>query len=295
MKRVLVAVVAVLGIACGTSTPALQPAGPTLTIPQLKFRVIDSVGLPVYCDPDVYPIARDGGEQANAIAKFPQIQADRELYSAIIAHDHLSETSVNDMEKLAIYRTYKLLNAVVLTPAGGGYRYQVRIRSGSGSGSYLLVSGVVRNDGQGAINTRTPTTAPNCPICLAAATLIATPKGDVRVTKIKPGMLVWTASADGSRIALPVLEIGSMEVPAGHMMVHVVLADGRELMASPGHLTADGRPAGALAAGAALDGSTITRWELVPYPGERTYDLLPAGPTGRYWADGIELSSTLAH
>lgn len=295
MKRVLMAVIAVLGIACGSSTPAPGPAGPTLTIPQLKFRVIDSVGLPVYCDPDVYPIARDGGEQANAIAKFSQIQADKELYSAIIAHDHLSETSVNDMEKLAIYRSYKLLNAIVLTPAGDSYTYQVRTRSVSGTGSYLLISGVVRNDGQGVINSRTPTTAPNCPICLAAATLIATPKGDVHVTKIKPGMLVWTASADGSRIAVPVLEIGSMEVPPGHMMVHVVLADGRELLASPGHKTADGRPVGALAAGVGLDGSTIIRWELVPYPGARTYDLLPAGPTGTYWADGIQLSSTLAH
>jgi hypothetical protein len=144
------------------------------------------------------------------------------------------------------------------------------------------------------VSSSTPTGAPNCPICLAAATRISTPNGDVRVTEIKPGMLVWTPGVDGERVAAPVLEVGSIEVPAGHLMVHLVLADGRELLASPGHRTADGRQVGLLARGNSLDGSTITTWELVPYAGDRTYDILPAGPTGRYWANGILLSSTLA-
>jgi hypothetical protein len=77
-------------------------------------------------------------------------------------------------------------------------------------------------------------------------------------------------------------------------MVHLRLAYGRELLASPGHRTADGRPLGTLALGDELDGSRITLWELVPYGGSHTYDLLPAGPTGAYWANGILLSSTLA-
>jgi hypothetical protein len=77
--------------------------------------------------------------------------------------------------------------------------------------------------------------------------------------------------------------------------VHLVLADGRELLASPGHRTADGRPLGSLAAGDVIDGAKIIRWELVPYADARTYDLLPAGPTGSYWANGIMLSSTLTH
>jgi hypothetical protein len=38
----------------------------------------------------------------------------------------------------------------------------------------------------------------------------------------------------------------------------------------------------------------VTAWALVPYAGERTYDLVPAGATGRYWANGILLSSTLS-
>jgi hypothetical protein len=77
-------------------------------------------------------------------------------------------------------------------------------------------------------------------------------------------------------------------------MVHLRLADGRELLASPGHRTADGRPLGSLALGDEVDASKVTLWELVPYQGSRTYDLLPAGATGTYWANGILLSSTLA-
>jgi hypothetical protein len=106
-------------------------------------------------------------------------------------------------------------------------------------------------------------------------------------------MLVWTRAADGRRVAVPVLEVGSTPAPPGHLMVHLRLADGRELWASPGHRTAEGRPLGGLAVGEPLDGSRIVLWELVPYSGDRTYDLLPAGPTGDYWANGILLASTL--
>lgn len=293
MKRALTAAAAVLAVACGSAAPTASPVGAPLTITQLKFAVIDSVGVPAYCDPDFYPIARDGGEQASAIAKFPQIQADTELYSTILAHEHLSDTSVNDQEKLIVYRVYKNLNALTLTMSGANYAFSFRAHPTSGTASYVLVTGIVRVDGIVTVSSSTPTGAPPCPICLAATTLIWTPAGSVRVTDIKPGMLVWTAAADGARIAAPVVEVGSIQVPSGHLMVHLVLADGRELLASPGHRSADGRQLGSLALGDSLDGSTITAWELVAYASDRTYDLLPAGRTGEYWANGILLSSTL--
>jgi Hint domain len=292
MKLALSVLVAALAFACGSAAPA-PVVGTPLTITQLKFAVMDSVGVPVFCDPDFYPIAREGGEQANAIAKFPAIQADTELYSAIIAHEHLSDTNVNDQEKLVIYRVYKHLNALTLTRSGDAYAFSVRVLSNNGAASYLMVTGSVRVDGVVTVSSRSPTGAPNCPICLAAGTLIATPNGNVRVTDVRPGMIVWTAAGDGARIAAPVVKIGSIQVPAGHLMVHLVLADGRDLLASPGHRTADDRSLGSLARGESLDGSTITTWELVPYAGDRTYDLLPAGPTGTYWANGVQLSSTL--
>lgn len=294
MRRTLAAVVAALAVACGSAAPIPSPVRSPLNVTQLKFAVTDAVGAPVYCDPDFYPLARPGGEQASAIAKYPVIQADSEVYAAIVAHEHLPSGDLDDAQKLVLYRAWKLLNALTLTKSGSDYSFQYRVLSKTGTASYLMVLGTVRVDGLVAVSSRTPTGAPNCPICLAAATLISTPSGAVRVTEVKPGMLVWTAAADGSRIAVPVLEVGSIAVPAGHLMVHLVLADGRELLASPGHRTADGRQLGLVARGDALDGSTITLWELVPYAGDRTYDLLPAGSTGTYWANGVQLSSTLA-
>jgi hypothetical protein len=59
-------------IACGAAPPA--PVGPSLNLYELKFKVMDAVGTPVYCDPDFYPIAREGGEQANAITEYPKIR-----------------------------------------------------------------------------------------------------------------------------------------------------------------------------------------------------------------------------
>ncbi len=256
--------------------------GSPLTVDQLKFKVMDSVGVPVFCDPDFYPIARLGGEQASADTYYPQIRANTELYAAIVAHENLPSGDLDEAQKLTVYRAFKRLRALVLT------------KSGDTNNAVELVDGSVRIDGVVTITSRAPSGMPPCPICLAAATLIATPNGDVAVTNIRPGVLVWTADSDGRRVAARVVEVGSMEVPAGHMMVHLRLADGRELLASPGHRTADGRPLGSLAAGNEVDGSQITLWELVSYAGARTYDLLPAGPTGEYWADGILLSSTLS-
>ncbi len=290
--RSALALVGVLALAaCGSVHGTLAPSPPALTQPQLKFAVIDSAGKPAYCDPDYYPIARDGGEQASAISLYPQIKADGATYLAIVAHEHLPSGSLTDAQKLTVYRAWKLLRALTLTASASGYSFQYRVQAGSG---YQMVTGTVSQRGTVVVSARPQTTPPMCPICLAASTLIATPRGPVKVIDVRVGTLVWSESADGRRVAEPVVVVGSTPVPPEHRMVHLVLADGRELLASPGHRTADGRPLGTLAAGSALDGSTITTWELVPYAGGTTYDLLPAGATGRYWANGIELSSTLA-
>jgi hypothetical protein len=290
--RCLLALLGAIVLAgCGSASPG--PVGTSLNVYQLKFKVMDAVGTPVYCDPDSYPIAREGGELASAIAQYPTIRARADMYAAIVAHENLPSGDLTDTQKVTAYRAYKLLNALALAQSGNEYGFDLRVRP-QGAATIELVKGTVRVDGVVAVTSRTPSGPPPCPICLAASTLIATPGGAVRVVDVKPGILVWTAGRNGGRVAVAVLEIGSTPVPAGHMMVHLVLADGRELLASPGHRTGDGRPLGSLAVGDALDGSTIKLWELVPYSGDRTYDLLPAGATGTYWADGILLSSTLS-
>jgi len=295
MKLKLAVCLVLVAVACGSAGGGGGAVGSPLTVDQLKFKVIDAGGAPVFCDPDFYPIARAGGEEASADTYYPQIKANAELYSAIVAHEHLPSGELDEAQKLTLYRAFKELRALVLSQSGNSYTFEIRFRKPASNNSVELVAGSVRVDGVVTVTSRTPSAMPPCPICLAPDTLIATPNGDVRVTDVRPGMIVWTAAGDGSRIAAPVVEVGSIAVPAGHVMVHVLLADGRELLASPGHRTADGRPLGSLTTGDKLDGSTIAVWELIPYAGERTYDLLPAGLTGTYWAGGIQLSSTLSH
>jgi hypothetical protein len=296
MRLKLAVAIVLLAVACGSAggTGGGGPVGSPLTIDQLKFKVMDVVGVPLFCDPDFYPIARLGGEETNADTYYPQIRANAELYSAIVAHERLPSGELDEAQKLTLYQAFKRLRALILTQNGDTYTFEIRVQSQGAQAAVELVDGSVRVDGVITVTSRMPSGRPPCPICLAAATLIATPTGDIRVTDIKAGMVVWTAAADGTRIAAPVVEVGNIAVPAVHLMVHLRLADGRELLASPGHRTADGRPLGSLAVGDELDGSGITLWELVPYGGARTYDLLPAGPTGKYWANGILLSSTLA-
>ncbi len=294
MRLKLAVAIVLLAVACGSAGGAGGAVGSPLSVDQLKFKVIDAVGVPLFCDPDYYPIAHQGGEESNADTYYPQIRADAELYAAIVAHEHLASGELDEAQKLTLYRAFKRLRALVLTQNSDSYTFEIRVQTKGPNTAVELVDGSVRVDGVVTITSRKSSGMPPCPICLAAGTLIATPSGAVRVTDLTPGMLVWTEAADGTRIAQPVAMVGSMEVPSGHVMVHLRLADGRELLVSPGHLTSDGRPLGSLGRGDALDGSTVTLWELVPYAGARTYDLLPAGPTGTYWANGILLSSTLA-
>jgi hypothetical protein len=84
-----------------------------------------------------------------------------------------------------------------------------------------------------------------------------------------------------------------MPVPATHEVVRLALDDGRVVYVSPGHPTADGRRVGDLVAGDAMDDARIASVERVAYSGGATYDILPAGTTGAYWANGVVLGSTL--
>ena len=138
------------------------------------------------------------------------------------------------------------------------------------------------------------------PICLAADTKIATPSGEIAVRDLTPTSRVWTLNARGERVAASLVTTSHVPVPVGHVMTHVVFADGRQLSASPGHPTCGGantsRPAATmveLREGQRYDRAAITKTEQVPYAEKETYDLLPAGDTGCYWANGVLLGSTL--
>ena len=84
-----------------------------------------------------------------------------------------------------------------------------------------------------------------------------------------------------------------MAVPVGHEVVALTLDDGRVVRVSPGHPLPDGRPVASLRAGDRYDGAIVASAARVAYDGGRTFDLLPSGSTGVYWANGIEMGSTL--
>ena len=173
-----------------------------------------------------------------------------------------------------------------------GYPVTLRVGEIVSNGCTVQLT-LTRIEGDTAVFTKKTDFNRPCPICLAENTLIDTPSGGVAVQKLQTGDLVWTANAAGERVTAIVLKTAKTPVPATHQVVHIVLEDGREIFASPKHPTADGRTMDELVLGDVLDGSSITSVALVPYAGEYTYDILPSGETGFYWANGILFGTTL--
>jgi len=289
--RLTVLALALMLAACGggpaaSPTPSLQP----LTVPQLKYGVIDEAGRPWFCDRDFYPIARQD-EREIAQQRFPELQNDAVTFAAIVARLKVAPPYAAD-QQLAIYREWKTLEALKLvTVSTGVWSFAYLAQRGDKTGE--RVEGRVTAEGRVTVSSRAAAGPPNCPICLALGTRIATPGGEVAVQDLRIGDVVWTTDGAGARIAATLAGIGSAPVPATHEVVRLALADGRSVYVSPGHPTADGRRVGDLVAGETLDGARITSAELVAYTGGATYDILPSGTTGAYWANGVLLGSTL--
>jgi hypothetical protein len=283
---VLLSIVAMFGRACTQEQPPAE-----YSVPELEYRLLAHFENVFWCDPDLYPIEREGQEQENALEQFPVISANSVEFSAILAHLGLPEKSeYSDEEKLQIYREHKKLTyAVQVTSSGNLYNFTLRVDEGQGEEivGTITKSGVITILSRGSsINT--------CPICLTKGTLIDTPSGPVPVEQLHEGMTVWTVGDSGKRIAAVVVETTMTPVPSLFQVVRVGLSDGRSVTAAWRHPTATGRALGEYDVGDPLDGALVTVVEHVIYNGSATYDLLPGGPTGLYWANGILLKSTLA-
>src|SRR5256714_9656540 len=213
-----------------TPSPTPSPAPGGLTQAQLKYRLVDQFGRLLYCDPDYYPVAR-ADEGALAHARLPEIQKDTPTFSAVLTHLGIAATSsyTSDQE-LAIYRDWKMLNAIHLDQVGGGFHFLAIFGAPQQA---ARVDGTIEQRGNVTVASRTPSGQPPCPICLARGTRIATPSGDIAVEDLNVGDIVWTRDAAGGRIALPPLEIGSTPGPAAHPAVQPRLSHGRAVHRSP--------------------------------------------------------------
>lgn len=283
--------------ACTATGPAPSPIpspGVPLTAAELRLALIDQFGPLWYCDPDFYPVPRDD-EPAQAVKRFDEVRADAAVFATIAARLGLNAgAAFTADQKLALYRSWKQLNAIVFEPADGGrFRFDYLNAPAPGATEGRRTSGTIGADGSITIEQQAAAGEPNCPICLARGTRIATPDGEIAIEDIRVGMPVWSIDAEGRRVVATVVKIGRTPVAASHRVVRLVLGDGRVVRASPGHPLADGRLLAAIRAGDTVDGATVVSATLESYDGGSTFDLLPSGPTGVYLADGIALGSTL--
>ena len=287
----------ILVAACSATGPAPSPSpspGVPLTAAELRFALIDQFGPLWYCDPDFYPVPRDD-EPALALKRFDEVRADVAVFATIASHlgFNVGAAFTND-QKLALYRSWKQLNAIVLEPADGGpFRFDYLNAPAPGATEGRRTSGTIGADGAITVAQQAAAGEPNCPICLARGTRIATPDGAIAIEDIRVGMPVWSIDASGRRFVATIVKVGRTPVAASHRVVRLVLGDGRLVRASPGHPLADGRLLAAIRAGDIVDGATVVSATLESYDGGSTFDLLPSGPSGAYWADGIALGSTL--
>ncbi len=175
-----------------------------------------------------------------------------------------------------------------LTAAGASYEFSLR----TGKGQGLRVSGNITLSGEITV-AKQETSFNTCPICLSRGTLIDTPAGPVPVEQVRRGTVVWTVDSSGERASGVVAETIVTPVPRYFRVVKLELSDGRSVTASPGHPTAERRALGEYAVGDSLDGALVAAVAYLEYGDGATYDILPAGATGVYWANGIRLKSTL--
>jgi hypothetical protein len=267
-----------------------QPPPAVYSLPEIKYLLLTEYKDFFWCDPEFYPVAREGVEEKNSIEQFGVIRADKAEFSAILKQLALPDKAdYTAAEKLAIYREHKKLTFPIQTTATtGGYQFILRVGEGQGQS----IEGTISTAGKIRV-TKREASFNTCPICLALGTLIDTPGGPVAVEKLRSGMEVWSMDSAGKRVAVPVVSASASPVPRSFQIIRLMLEDGRSVMASPGHPGVEGKTLAEYRPGDLLDGAVVTSVEYIVYGESATYDILPSGATGWYWANGILLKSTL--
>ncbi len=272
-----------------TPSPSPTPSPTYIILPliELKYRLEEKFGKATFCGPPV--LSSDYEDEL--IKQFPAVSSDIEEFTEILKRLNIANNgSWTDQEKLAAVNEHNRLSAISLEPSNGKHKFS--IRSVSQDKDEFIYEGFIAQNGEITI-TKQESYPYGCPICLAGSTLIDTPAGLIPVKNILVGMPIWTTDRTGHRIFGVVTQTSKVPVPPTHQMIHLVLDDGRELFASPKHSTIDGRTVRDLIANDPYDGAHVLTAERITYGDVATYDILPSGETGFYWANGILLDSTL--
>ncbi|HVL90118.1 MAG TPA: Hint domain-containing protein [Actinomycetota bacterium] len=278
-----------------TPTPTLGEPVPFAPA-SLQFIVLDRFGPPVACDPDTYPVGRADGERHAADQWWSELNVGSTHGRAII--DRLGwafPPSAAEVDRVAAYREYKKLRTVQMTLVDRAYQFEINAAPPGGSGSWdggpaTRYVGFILPDGRIESVIEHPIDV-NCPVCLDGETRIRVPGGERPVRLLRQGDPVLSVGRGGETIVTTVRRW--VRRPAHGPLLAFELADRRRLRMAGAHPLPDGRPAGMLAPGDELGGSRILRRDAVEPSGGATYDILPDGPTGHYWANGILVASTI--
>jgi hypothetical protein len=193
-------------------------------------------------------------------------------------------TTLSDSQKQLVYSEHKKLNAMSLELTDGQYNFRLVIPNGKSqgfTGPGFAIEGLIDQSGTITVSKKQAIIT-NCPICLVGDTHIDTPGGSVLVRNLQKGMPVWTLDETGQRQPAVIEETIQRTIAPGAPLIHLVLADGRQLLVSPGHSLADGRVIGSLSAGDMIDGVRVTSVDSIRNSEASTFDILPSGATGTY-------------
>lgn len=134
--------------------------GHALSVPQLKYRLVDRFGAPLFCGP---PVVR---WISPALAS-REVAALRErnpsTFGAIVEHQHLDPSRLDYEDELTVLHQVSALAAVDFSRSGGRYHFEYV----AGGGSTRRVVGTESVDGGIRLASATPTRWPppfGCPI-----------------------------------------------------------------------------------------------------------------------------------
>lgn len=266
-----------------------EAGGGSARVWRLRYLLLGHYPDFTYCDPDLYPVAR-GDEQSAADDWWAGTDRGSPEVQVILAHFGYGQP-LTPAQRLTAYRDHKKLTVIAMTAVSGGYQYRLSTSAASGEPDQT-VTGLVTADGDVREGSRRARPG-GCPICLEAGTRIAIPGGDAPVAHLRPGDTVWTVDAAGHRFATTIERVVRRDTPGPHLMLRLALSDGRVLVAAGAHPAVDGTYLRQLHVGQHYDGATVVSVAWVRSAATATFDILPAGPTAAYWANGILVGSTL--
>lgn len=102
-----------------------------LVAPELRYRILQEFGPIFFCDPDMHPVGHD--DRPYALRAFPEIQKDADTFRAITKNYRIDTSAeFSDIDKLTVYREYKMLSAIHLESLGKEeYKFSIRVRDDS--------------------------------------------------------------------------------------------------------------------------------------------------------------------